>query len=273
MKCVSIFPPTLIIAVLVLSLMTGCRKEPRPQQTAQSKPAPAELNVAAAADLQFALNDLAARFREQHPDVDLKITYGSSGNFFAQLSNGAPFDLFLSADSSYPEQLAEKGLADKSSAFKYGMGRIVLWAPKDSKFDPAGRKMQALLDPALKRVAVANPRHAPYGRAAEASLKKQQLWDPLQPKIVLGDNIAQTAQFVQSGAADVGIIALSLALSPSMKDAGTYYEIPREDYPALIQEGVILSRAKNPAAAEAFRTLIMSPDGQTLLQRYGFTRP
>jgi molybdate transport system substrate-binding protein len=263
------------VLVTLCALMIGCKKEPQPGAAPTTGPAAAakELDIAAAADLQYALETVSAKFREAHPDVDVKITYGSSGNFFSHISNHAPFDLFLSADTSYPEKLLASGEAVKGSEFNYAIGRIVLWAPTGSKFDPANRKMDALTDPDLKRIAIANPDHAPYGRAAEAALKTYKLWDTLQPKIVKGGNISETATMVRTGGADVGIIALSLALAPSMKDAGTYYEIPAEDYPALKQEGVILSYAKNPDAAAQFKQFLLGSEARTILEQFGFAMP
>jgi molybdate transport system substrate-binding protein len=271
-----------VILVCVLSLV-GCKQSSSTSSTnssnqpatTQSMPAsaPQELSIAAAADLRYALEDVAAEFRKVHPDVDVKITYGSSGNFFSQISNHAPFDLFLSADASYPTKLVAQGEGGKGSEFTYAVGRIVLWAPNGSKFNPAKRKMQALLDPALKKVAIANPDHAPYGRAAEAALKKYKLWDKLQPKLVQAGNISETATMAQSGATDVGILALSLALAPQMKNAGTYFEIPPENYPTINQVGVILAYAKNPAGARMFKQFLLGPEARTILKRYGFGIP
>lgn len=257
--------------LLVGSFLPGCRK----QQSAVSPPTPEpkELNIAAAADLQFALATIGEEFRATHPDIDVKITYGSSGNFFSQITNHAPFDQFLSADSSYPEKLLASGEAAKGSGFKYAVGRLVLWAPKDSSFDPAKRGLEGLKDPALKKLVIANPDHAPYGRAAREALKKLNLWDSLQPKIVLGSNVAETATMVKSGAADLGIIAMSLAMAPQMKDAGTYYEIPQEDYPTMTQEGVILSYAGHPQEAEQFKAFMLGKEARTTLEQFGFGIP
>lgn len=259
--------------VALCTLLVGCKKE---QSTSSSAPAAtkhAELYIAAAADLQFTLATVSEQFHASHPEIDVKITYGSSGNFFSQITNHAPFDLFLSADTSYPEKLLAGGEAAKGSEFKYAVGRIVLWAPNGSNFDPARRHMAALEDPALRKLAIANPDHAPYGRAAEAALKKAGLWDGLQPKIVMGGNISDTATMARTGAADMGIIALSLARAPQMKDAGTYYEIPPEDYPTMTQEGVILSYAKNPREAEQFKTFLLGREARETLAEFGFGIP
>lgn len=264
--------------LLCLLMVGGCKQSPSTSGTSSaSQPSKAnaqqELSIAAAADLRYALEDVAAAFRTSHPEYDVKVTYGSSGNFFSQISNHAPFDLFLSADASYPAKLVAQGEGAKDSEFTYAVGRIVLWAPNGSAFDPAKRKMQALLDPSLKKLAIANPDHAPYGRAAEAALKKYKLWDALQPKLVRAANISDAATMAQTGTTDVGIIALSLAVAPAMKNAGTYFEIPPEDYPAMNQVGVILSYAKNPAGAAAFKQFLAGAEGRAILKRYGFGLP
>jgi len=253
----------------------GCNKhESASNPSTQPAPAsPRELKIAAAADLKFALDQAAASFHASHPDISIQITYGSSGNFYSQLAARAPFDLFLSADIGYPRRLIAEGLALKDSQFIYAIGRIVLWTPKGSKLDITRRGMDALLDPSVKKIAIANPQHAPYGRAAEAALKSHQLWDKLQDKLVMGENIAQTAQFAQTGSADVGIIALSLALAPQMKDQGEYFLVPAADYPPLEQGGVILSWTGDRAAADAFRAFIVDPEGRAILKDYGFESP
>lgn len=256
--------------------MLGCDDRNPSSHGSATQPASTvqhRLSLAAAADLNFAMDDLVARYHQTHPDTEVAVTYGSSGNFFAQLKNKAPFDLFFSADISYPRQLTESGLAEKDSLFVYAVGRIVLWMPSDSKLDVTSRGLEALLDPAVKKLAIANPHHAPYGRAAEAALKKHNLWEQIQPKLVLGENIAQAAQFVQSGSADAGIIALSLAMAPQMKSRGQYFLIPIDDYPRLEQGGVILSCSNEKAAAREFRTYVTSPDGRAVLKQYGFAVP
>jgi molybdate transport system substrate-binding protein len=203
----------------------------------------------------------------------VEVSYGSSGAFFAQLQNGAPFDMFFSADVRYPHQLEEGGLTQKGSAFIYAHGRLVLWVPESSSIDVQKLGMKALVDDAAHKVAIANPEHAPYGRAAEAAMKTAGLYEQVKPRLVLGENIAQTAQFVQSGAADIGILALALALSGPMKDKGRYWEVPADSYPTLEQEGVILGAAKDRAAAGEFRAFVMSAEGRAVLERYGFVVP
>lgn len=231
---------------------------------------PSAVAVAAAADLQFALSDVKAAFVKAHPETAITVTYGSSGNFFAQISNGAPFDVFLSADEDYPRKLVQAGLADASAAFSYSRGHLVLWVPKDSPVPIERLGMKALLDPSAKKIAIANPRHAPYGRAAEAALAKSGLLDAVRPRLVFGENIAQTAQFVQSGAADVGILALSLAKAPALASTGRSVDVPLDAYPPMKQGGLLLARARGNAAARAFCDFLRGPEGTAILKRYGF---
>ncbi|GLH67546.1 molybdate ABC transporter substrate-binding protein [Geothrix edaphica] len=232
---------------------------------------PPTLAIAAAADLQAALGEMKAAFAKAHPGTEVAITYGSSGNFYTQLMSRAPFDLFLSADLDYPKKLVAAGLADGSTLFHYSRGRLVLWVPKGSPIPLEQLGMQALLHPAARKVAIANPRHAPYGRAAEAALAKLGLLEAVRPRLVFGENIAQTAQFVQTGAADIGLLALSLAKAPNLAAAGRAFEVPLAAYPALDQGGVLLNHARNRAAALAFRDFLRSPEGAAILRRYGFT--
>jgi molybdate transport system substrate-binding protein len=228
------------------------------------------VRIAAAADLKFALDELSAGFRAKQPDVTVTPTYGSSGNFFAQLSNDAPFDLFLSADVYYPTRLLEQGKGAPGTLFHYAAGRIVVWVPNESKLDVTGRGMAALADPTVGKIAIANPQHAPYGRAAEAAMRGAGMYDGVKDRLVLGENVAQAAQFVQSGSADAGVVALSLALSPAMRDKGRYWEIPPDAYPRLEQGGVVLKWAKDPDAANAFRQFMSSDGGKAILKKYGF---
>ena len=197
------------------------------------------ITVAAAADLKFALDAFNSQFQKAHPDFSVRVIYGASGNLFAQAENGAPFDLFLSADANYPRQLIAHNKADEKSFFLYGIGHLVLWAPKSSKVD-VKNGFEALLGPQIKKIAIANPKHAPYGRSAEAALKKAGVYEQIKSKLVRGENVAQATQFVQSGNADAGLIALSLALSPTLKAQGTFWDVPAKLYPRLEQGGIIL---------------------------------
>lgn len=232
---------------------------------------PPTLAIAAAADLQFALGEVKTAFLQAHPGLEVAITYGSSGNFYTQLSSRAPFDLFLSADLGYPKKLVEAGLADGATLLVYSRGHLVLWVPKGSPIPVEQLGMKALLHPAAKKVAIANPRHAPYGRAAEAALSSLGLLEAVRPRLVFGENIGQTAQFVQTGAADIGILALSLAKAPVMASSGRLWEVPLDAYPPLEQGGVVLTHARNRAAALAFRDFLRSPAGTAILRRYGFS--
>jgi molybdate transport system substrate-binding protein len=242
----------LVLAVICLS----CAKPPQPQK----------LKIAAASDLNFAMQDITTRFRASHPAVQLDVAYGSSGNFFAQIGNRAPFDIFLSADVEYPRKLAAAGIGAGNSVFTYAVGKVVVWVPLASPLDPA----TALRDPRLKHLAIANPQHAPYGRAAQAAVKSLGLNQVLEPKLVLGENISQTLQFVESGAADAGIVALSLALAPPVRPRGRYWEIPADSYPRLEQGGIIL---KDSSAARDFRDFLVSGSGRRVLRQYGFFVP
>ena len=244
-------------ALLVLGLFSAACAPHPPWQ---------KVTVAAAADLNFALPEIVRQFRAAAPAVDLQIAYGSSGNFFAQIGNGAPFDVFLSADVVYPRKLAAAGLGAGNSVFTYAVGRLVVWVPSASPLDPA----TALREVSVKHVAIANPQHAPYGRAAQAALRTLGLEESVRPKLVLGENIAQTLQFVESGAADVGIVALSLALAPSVRSRGRYWEIPLDAYPRVEQGGIIL---KDSQAARDFRAFLLSAAGRRILKQYGFFIP
>jgi molybdate transport system substrate-binding protein len=236
------------------------------------KSPPAVLTIAAAADLRFALDSLAKEFEEKYPATKINVTYGSSGNFFAQIQNGAPFDAFFSADIEYPRKLAEKGLG-ADDVFLYATGCIVVWVPKDSPLDLDKLGIKALLEPSIRKIAVANPEHAPYGRAAVAALRALNLYDQVASRLVYGETIAQTAEFVQSGAADVGIIALSLAVAPQMRDAGRFWQVPLDAYPRMEQGGIILKSSKNLEAARAFRDFVLGDHGRDVLKRFGFNIP
>jgi molybdate transport system substrate-binding protein len=229
------------------------------------------ITVAAASDLQFAFQDVAARF-EKASGKQVKLTFGSSGNFFAQIQNGAPFDLFFSADLDYARKLDATGLAEPGTLYKYATGKIVLWAPQQSQVDLT-RGLPVLLDPSIRKVAIANPEHAPYGRAAVAALRHEKLYDQVAGKFVLGENISQTATFVVSGSADVGIVALSLALAPALKDKGKYAEIPADDYPAIEQAALVLKSSQQKETARAFLAFVKSPEIVNLLKTYGFAVP
>ena len=229
------------------------------------------IRVAAASDLQFAMDDLASRYQKK-TGQQLSVTYGSSGNFYAQIQSGAPFDVFFSADIEYPRKLEAEGLAAPGSVYLYAVGKIVLWVRNDSRLD-ISKGFAALHDTSIQKLAIANPQHAPYGRAAEEALRNAGLYDAVKDRLVLGENISQAAQFVESGNAEAGILALSLVVSPGLKENGRYARVPENLYKP-IQQGVVLVRAsQNPQSARAFLDYIKSPATAALLERYGFVLP
>jgi molybdate transport system substrate-binding protein len=230
-----------------------------------------EIRVAVAADLKFAMEELSKKFEEQSR-TKVNVTYGSSGNFFSQMQNGAPFDLFFSADIDYPQKLEVAGLAEPGTLCEYAVGRIVIWTAADAKMDVAKQGWKTLLDAHVEKIAIANPEHAPYGRAAVAALQKAGIYETVRPKLVYGENISQAAQFVQSGNAQAGIIAMSLAVSPAMRD-GKRWEIPAEMHPAIEQAAIVLKGAQNKEAARAFLEFVKSAAGRATLAEYGFAFP
>jgi molybdate transport system substrate-binding protein len=234
-------------------------------------PATEKISVAAASDLNVALKEIADHYGKQTGNA-IEISFGSSGNFFNQIQNGAPFDVFFSADVDYPQKLIAAGLAEPASLYRYALGRLVLWVPASPSWD-VERGMDILLDPGVKKIAIANPQHAPYGRAAAAVLRHYGIYDKVADRLVLGENVSQAAQFVESGNTQAGLIALSLALAPAMKDKGRYWEIPTDAYPALEQAVVILSRSKKRKEAEAFLEYLKSAGAKAVLRRYGFSFP
>lgn len=230
-----------------------------------------EIRVAAAADLKFAMQDVAAQFEKQS-GTKVAVTYGSSGNFFSQLQNGAPFDLFFSADIDYPRKLESTGMAEPGTLYEYAVGRIAIWTPADAKVDVARQGWKTLLDANVQKIAIANPEHAPYGRAAVVALQKAGIYEQVKAKLVYGENISQAAQFVQSGNAQAGIVAMALAVSPGMK-GGKRWEIPVDMHPRIEQAAIVLKSAKNKDAARGFLEFVKSEAGRATLARYGFTFP
>jgi molybdate transport system substrate-binding protein len=217
------------------------------------------------------MKDIGGQF-EKKTGTKVAISYGSSGNFRAQIENGAPFDVFFSADSQYPQQLISSGAADGQSLIVYAIGHLVLWAPGTENLDVAKKGFDVLKDPRVTRIAIANPEHAPYGRAAVAALQKAGIYDLVKPKLVYGENISQTAQFVQSGSAQVGLIALSLTLADSMK-GGDQWIIPSDLYPTMQQDAVIVTKSTNKTEAQAFLDFVKSDEGRKTLMKYGLTPP
>jgi molybdate transport system substrate-binding protein len=231
----------------------------------------APLLIAAAADLSYCIDDIAAAFRKEAPDAAIKISTGASGNFFAQIQNGAPFDAFLSADVDYPAQLARLGAADGSTLTRYAVGRIAMWS-LDPRLD-LDKGLALLRDPRIARVAIANPATAPYGRAARAALERDGLWEAVQAKLVIGENISQTSQFVQTGNAQVGLVSLASLRSPRLAGVGRYALVPDTGLAPIEQAAIVTKHgADNPLAARFVRFL-GSPAARAILERNGFSIP
>lgn len=250
------------LALLAFLLLPACGDV----AAAPSADPTAAVRVAAASDLKPALDELQGLLKQQ--GIDLQPTYGSSGTFLQQIDNGAPYDLYLSADLAYPQQLVDRGLAEAGDLFSYAVGRLVLWVPEGSPLDPTDGL--SLLDrPEVRKVAIANPKHAPYGRAAVAALDSAGI--DVADKLVLGENVSQAADFVQSGGADVGLVAKSLVLTEALRDQGRWVEVPLELFPRLEQGGVVLRRAQDPGAAREVRDAMRSDEGRQLLARHGFS--
>ena len=256
--------------LILLTFIAGCA-DSYTEQT--SEPNTLVLKVAAAANLQYAMTEIEKIFEENQPDISLEISYGSSGNFFSQLSQLAPYDIFFSADTKYPRKLVEQGFIAETDYFPYASGQIVLWVPEGSPLDLKTSGIQILLDPAVKKIAIANPRLAPYGLAAVEAMQHFQLYDQIKDKLVLGENISQTAHFIESKAADVGVLAFSLVRVPERNDRGQYWKIPTDAYSQIIQAGGILKTSPHPAAARHFREFVLGPNGQEVLTRFGYSIP
>jgi len=226
------------------------------------------LTIAAASDLQPVLPRLVAAF-EKDTGHTVRTTFGSSGNFFAQIRNGAPFDVYLSADVAYPRELESAGLTEPGTSTSYATGSIVLWTRRGSGID-VGSGLAVLTTREARRIAIANPEHAPYGRAAVAALRAAGIYDRVRAKLVLGENVGQAAQFVQSGNAAIGIIPLSLAKSAPLAAIGNYAEIAPTLYPPIEQAAVILRSSRHKDAARAFLQFLQRRDVLAMLAEAGF---
>ncbi len=230
---------------------------------------PEEITLAAAADLKFALDEIVSLFSKDHPEARVETVYGSSGKFYAQIQQGAPYDLFFSADVAYPLALSRAGLAS-SEVHPYGMGRLALWSATG---DVTKMTLAGLADPAVGKIAMANPRHAPYGQRAEEALRAAGVWERVEPRLVFGENVAQAAQFVQTGNAQYGIIALSLARSPELSQHGSYALIPDTLHQPLQQGFVITRRSVGKPLAQRFARFIQGKAARAIMTRYGFALP
>ena len=229
------------------------------------------LTIAAASDLQPVLPALVSAF-ERQTGHQVRLTFGSSGNIYSQIQNGAPFDVFLSADVDYPRRLEAGGLGEPNSVYEYATGVLVLWVRNESNLDLA-RGVQILASGGVRRIAIANPEHAPYGRAAVAALRAAQLYDRLAGKFVFGENVSQSAQFVQSGNADIGILPLSLARSPALGRVGRFATVPNSLYAPIEQAAIILRSSHAKDAARAFLAFLKEPQTGKALAEAGFAPP
>lgn len=228
-----------------------------------------KITIAAAADLKFAMDDIVTTFKKTYPGNELDVIYGSSGKFHTQIQQGAPYDLFFSADIGFPRALARAGLA-ASEVKPYAFGRIVLWS---TSLDASQMTLESLTNPKITRIAMANPKHAPYGKRAEEALRSSGVWDKIEPKLVYGENIAHTAQFVQTGNAQVGIIALALAVNPELASKGGYWLVPDKLHAPLEQGFIITQRAAGSALAKRFADHMGSTSARAVMTKYGFVLP
>jgi molybdate transport system substrate-binding protein len=256
----------LISAIVVIA----CSAVAVPLHGQRTSGSPATLRIAAASDLKFALDEVLAAFKTRQGAIRIEPTYGSSGNFHAQLRQRAPFDLFLSADVDYARDLVKRGLGAESDLFTYAVGRLVVWVPSRSPLPIERDGFRALTG--ARRIAIANPRHAPYGRAAEAAMRGAGIWTQAEPRLVLAENVAQAAQFVQSGAADAGVISKSLSVAPAMR-AGRAWDVPSTAHPEILQGGLVLRHAASREAALAVRAFLLGDDGRRILIDHGFGLP
>jgi molybdate transport system substrate-binding protein len=250
------------LALLLLACTAG----------AQAQPARKTILVAAAINLKVAAEELKRGFEAEQPGVEVTLTLGASGTFFSQLQNGAPFDLFLSADREYPARLVAAGLGAAADERLYAFGKLVAWLPPGSTLDLERRGLAALADPAVKRIAIANPAVAPFGRATVAAFTAAGVSEAVKEKLVLGTSVGQAAQFATTGAADVAFLPLSLTLGQELSGGRTWL-VPEALYPRIEQSGVVLTAAKEPALARAFLAFITGEKGRAVLARSGYGVP
>lgn len=252
-----------VLLALTVGLLGACAPPETP-------PGPT-VAVVAASDLQHSFDALREGFAKEHPNITVTVSYGASGSLTAQIKEGAPFDVFFSADMSYPEALAALGLVSEDGVRPYAVGELVIWAPPGSPAPPAEDGLAALVSPSVHHIAIANPQHAPYGRAAVAALKALGLYDAVAPKLVYGENISQTTQLTQSGAAELGFISRSMTLAPATRGQGAVFPLPTGLFPPIVQGVAVLKGAASPEAAEALVSFVCSPAGQDILADHGFT--
>jgi len=234
-------------------------------------PAAENIAIAAAANLVYVIGPLNAEFAKVRADVAVQVEIGASGNLVAQIKNGAPYDVFLSADTEFPQKLVRAGGAQSSSLVTFAMGKLVLWTTKPgvelSSIESVVRSKM------VEKIAIANPGTAPYGRATEEALAKLGLSDVAKPKLVFGENITQAAQFVSTGNADAGFVALSLVLSPNLKMKGRWIEVPSALYTPIAQAGVLTTRGATKAAARQYLDFLTSPAARKVFAQFGYGLP
>jgi len=223
-------------------------------------------NIAAAANLRYVLEEIKTQYVNENPKADIQITYGASGTLTQQIINGAPFDLFLSADTVFPSKIKENGRAS-GEAITYCYGKVAMWS---ASLD-VSKGINIVLSPEVKKIAIANPATAPYGESSVAALKNQSLYDKISGKIVWGENISQTAQFAFSGNAEIGFIALSLALAPEMKDKGKCYVLPEDICPPVQQAAVLIKGWEKNGEADRFLKYLMSTECKSTWEKYGYS--
>lgn len=245
--------PLLFVCSLLLSLSAHAEK----------------ITVAAAADLKFAMDEIVITFKKANSGDEIDVIYGSSGKFHTQIQQGAPYDLYFSADISFPRELAKKGFS-ASEVKPYAFGRIVLWS---ASLDATKMTLSSLTDPKITRIAIANPKHAPYGKRAEEALRASNLWDQVEPKLVYGENISHTAQLVQTKNAQVGIIALALAINSELASKGGYWLIPDNMHEPLEQGFIITKEGANNALAKRFADYMGGKPARAVMTKYGFVLP
>ncbi len=220
--------------------------------------------------MRFAFEEISEAFTAEHTGVVIEPVFGASGMFFAQIVQRAPFDMYLSADTKYPDELKKEGHTEE--VYPYAKGRLVLWAPKSAGLEVAKRGMEALGDPRISRISIANPELAPYGRAAIEAMEHYGVAAEATDKLVRAENVGQAVQFVQSGAAQIGLFAYSLTFVPEMKD-GDLWLVPAEAHLPLAQSGTILPGCRDRQLAEEFRDFLLGPEGRAILERHGFSAP
>lgn len=257
----------LIIVGLAALLYWWWISAPKLVTKSQQIEASSPLHVAAAADLSPALNDLNSEFKRR-TGVEVRVTLGASGTLYSQIVNGAPFDIFLSADSGYPRSLAQQGYV-RGEVKDYALGHIVLWFQRElvAHAKPGPELLESLQ---VRKVAIANPEHAPYGRAAVAALKSLHVYEQTQPKLVIGESVSQTAQFALSGSVQAAVLPLTTVKSPRMRDKGQFWPIPQQDYPSILQSAVLLASSTHKAGPQ-YLDFLLSPEGQAILRRHGFS--